>query len=91
MKGKEKANILVQKLQEANVGNIRRPMRTETLLLMDLDIGIIENEIRRDIQKRFPSTELRKLRKSKRNDRLGNPVNTARAEVPSTDAVNILR
>lgn len=51
VKRKKKANLLAQKLQEADVGNIRRPMRTKTLLLMVLDIGTTEDEIRRDIQK----------------------------------------
>lgn len=44
VKNKEKADILTQKLREADVGDIRRPKREETLLLMDLHIKITKKK-----------------------------------------------
>lgn len=65
-------------------------MRTETLLLMDMDISTTEEVIRRDIQKWFPDTETKGLKIIEKIDRLGNTVNAARVEVICTDAVKIL-
>lgn len=48
---------MAYKLKKAEVGNIRKPTKTVTLLLMDLDIGIMEEEISRDLLKGFPKID----------------------------------
>lgn len=40
---------MTHNLKEVEVGNIRRPTKIKTLLLMGLDIAIMEEEIKRDL------------------------------------------
>lgn len=70
VKGKDKADLLAAKLNEASVGTIRRPVQTERLLLLDLDPAITEEEIRRDLQKAVPGTQIMQVIVKKRQNRL---------------------
>lgn len=57
VKGKDKTDLLVAKLNEADVRTIRRPIQTERLLLLDLDLAVTEEEVERDLQKAVPEAK----------------------------------